>query len=130
MDGAVLGWPALSGLTTAIPLHRPTASMKPFLRNSEHIFIFRCPEISFGRLRKVNDCSCTLRGTESFTCALAIRASWQAPPSTPWRPGVRGIHGGGGIRLRRRCAISAELRDIRDLETSSAPAVRTRRIQG
>src|SRR5260370_36380073 len=77
-----------------------------------------------------NDCSLTLPDAESFTCALPIRASWQAPRSARWHPGVPGIHGAGGISLRRRCAISAELRDIRDLETSSAPAVRTRRIQG
>src|SRR5260370_2952285 len=116
IEGAVLGLPALSGLTTPIPLHRATASMKPFLRNSEPIFIFRCPEINFGRLRKVNDCSCTLLDAESFTCALAIRPSWQSPPSTRWHPGVRGIHGAGGISLRTMYTIPAELRVIRTLQ--------------
>src|SRR5260370_3045692 len=77
-----------------------------------------------------NDCSFTLPDAESLTCALPIRASWQAPPSTRWHPGVPGIHGAGGISLRRRGAISAELRDIRDRETSAAPALRTRRIRG
>src|SRR5260370_4465713 len=125
IEVAVVGFAALSGLTTPIPLHRATASMKPFLGNSEPIFIFRCPEIHFGRLRKITNCSFTLPDAESFTCALPIRASWQAPPSTRWHPGVPGIHGAGGISLRSRCALSAELRDIRDRGTPPDPAART-----
>src|SRR5713101_2460632 len=64
-----------------------------------------------------------------FTYVPPILASWQAPPSRRRRPEVHGIHDVGGISLRRRCAISPELRDARAVETSSAPAVRTHRIR-